>query len=80
MQKLYVGDFNIRMDDSIKTDVRSFTAALDNFNVENYICYPTHKTGHILDLLLAESNSVSFEKVTVEPPSTISDHKMICLK
>ena len=77
MQKLASGDFNIWMNDSTKTDVGSFTAAFGNFNIENYIHYPVHKSGHIFEILLAESNSVIFENVNVEPSNTISDHKMI---
>ena len=80
LQKLHVGDFNIWMDDSTKTDVRSFTAAFENFNIDNLIHNPTHKSGHILDLLFVESNSVSFENVTVEPSNSISDHKVISFR
>ena len=41
MKKIYVGDFNIWIDNSSKTDAGNFTAAPKNFKNENYIHYPT---------------------------------------
>ena len=78
--KLYVGDFNIWIDDSSKTDTLNFTEALENYNLENHINLPTHRSGHTLDLILAESSQVIVEDFSVEQANTISDHMQVSFK
>ena len=38
---------------------------------------PAHKSGHTLDLVLADEFLNVIENVTVEPVSTISNHKIV---
>ena len=42
--------------------------------------HPTFASGHILDLVITNSSSRLVNDLTVEPVSTISDHRIISFK
>merc|ERR1712074_53970 len=46
---LYLGDFNIWVDDLNNSEARKFNDILSNFNLVNHVCSPTQKSGHTLD-------------------------------
>ncbi|KAK7124121.1 hypothetical protein R3I93_022282 [Phoxinus phoxinus] len=48
---LLLGDFNIHMDNVDNTLTKDFTSCLDSFGLQQYINFPTHNKGHILDLI-----------------------------
>ena len=74
---VYVGDFNIWMND--KNDLRAIEMynILDIHSLKNYVHSPTHKSGNTLDLILTNSHCDFISNVLVEPTHTISDHRLI---
>ena len=79
-RNLYVGDFNIWMDDQDNRETQRFTEILDNYSIRNYVEKCTHKSGDILDLVLTNETSNFIGPVNVELVSTISDHRVIWFK
>ena len=79
-RNLYVGDFNIWMDDQENRETQRFTEILDNYSIRNYVDICTHNSGHILDLVLTDETLNFGGPVKVEPVSTISDHRIIWFK
>ena len=77
---LIFGDFNFHMDNKDDGDATRFGDLLDLFNLKQHVCVPTHKRGHILDLVITRNNSgaLNLKNVTVME-QLISDHKAICL-
>ena len=75
---LITGDFNLHLDDPNAPYVDSFLDLLDTFGLTQHIHFPTHDSGHTLDLLITRSasNLVSSTDHTFSP---ISDHKVIYL-
>ena len=56
--ELYIsGDFNIHLDDHKDKVSNSFTELISSFGLKQFISFPTHNHGHILDLLLARTES-----------------------
>ena len=74
---LYLGDFNIWVDDLNNSEARKFNDILSNFNLVNHVCSPTQKSGHTLDLILTKSNCDLVGMIKVEPVPTFSDHNLI---
>lgn len=50
---LIVGDFNIHLCCPAKPLVNEFVQLMDSFNLKQSVSGPTHKLGHILDLVLS---------------------------
>ena len=77
-QVIYVGDFNVWIEDMSNENSMRFKSILDNFNLKNYISEPTFDSGHVLDLVIGGESSIIIEdSVTVEPVCTISDHRLV---
>ena len=74
------GDFNFHMDEKADWDATRFGELLDLFNLKQHECVPTHKRGHILDLVIKrnESESASGLKNVTVMEQFISDHKTVC--
>jgi hypothetical protein len=73
---IITGDFNLHVDDPSAPYVSSFSGLLDMFNLSQHITFPTHDSGHTLDLLITRSTSTlvsSFDQAY----SPISDHRII---
>ena len=49
---LFVGDFNIHVDDSSDSDTITFMDLLDSYNMLNKVTFPTHVKHHSLDLVI----------------------------
>ena len=73
------GDFNYWVDDpSSKPFSAEFVELLDLSNFENFVSFPTHFSGHTLDLILAPAGSESVKHVEALPiDSDMSDHALI---
>ena len=71
---ILVGDFNVHMDKSSKTCTKDLMDMLDCFNITQYVNFPTHNKGHILDLVCC-SGITPANFSTAELP--ISDHKAV---
>lgn len=48
---ILVGDFNIHVDDDNNPLTKDFISCLDSLGLQQYIDFPTHVKGHILDLI-----------------------------
>ena len=51
---LCVGDFNIHMDNEHDHKTKAFKSLLDEFGLKQHVNVPTHKFGHILDLVITD--------------------------
>ena len=77
---LIYGDFNFHIDDKADGDATRFRELLDLFNLKQHVCVPTHKRGHILDLVITRNETegaLGLKNVTVME-QFISDHKVVC--
>ena len=73
---ILTGDFNLHVDDPAAPHVSSFLDLLNTFNLTQHITFPTHNSGHTLDLLITRSTSslISSPDHIFTP---ISDHEFI---
>ena len=74
---IYVGDFNIWMNNTSDTNANKMKELLKLHNLENLVTSPTHRSGNMLDLVITRSNSFIIEGICVESENTISDHKKV---
>ena len=51
---IWVGDFNIHVNDITNLDIITFRDFLDSFNLKDMVSFLTHKFGHTIDLLLQD--------------------------
>ncbi|XP_033096821.1 uncharacterized protein LOC117101067, partial [Anneissia japonica] len=71
---IILGDFNIHVDEANDRFATSFADLLDAVGLRQHVAERTHKSGHILDLLISrQSSSVITGDVKVHP-GTPSDH------
>ena len=73
-----VGDFNLHIDNPQNTDTKKFTLAIDSCGLKQWVQSSTHIHGHILDLLITNSDSV-VDSISISPP-TLSDHSPVHAK
>ena len=73
---VYMGDFNLHVDNMENPDAQVFLDMSTAFGLENHVAFPTHKSGHILDLVIMESVSPLSVRHT-EPGSFLSDHMCV---
>ena len=73
-KQLYLGDFNVCIDQQNSVDVNKFRSILNDFVMKNHVNKATHNLWHILDLVFecVENSKVGCEKI--EPQNIISDH------
>ena len=55
---LITGDFNFHMDNRNDTDASRFSNLLDAHGLTQHVKEPTHKKGHILDLVITRDTSL----------------------
>ena len=72
-----VGDFNVHFDDTLKSE--PLRTLLESYNLTQHVYSPTQQTGHILDLVVSQTDDNFITSVTVHPDS-LSDHHRIELK
>ena len=73
---LIIGDFNFHMDDTADRYAAQFGSLLELFNLKQHVAVPTHRSGHILDLVISRKDAEALkvnELVVIE--QLISDHK-----
>ena len=70
------GDFNLHIDDLNNPDAQSFQDMVNAFGLNNNVSFPTHQSGHTLDLILSECMSGITVSEAV-PGSFLSDHTLI---
>ena len=71
---IYLGDFNIHMDDVNNNDTKRMLTFLKAFSLKNHTPSPTHKMGHMLDLVFCHCSFLLIKNFTVDPVTFISDH------
>ena len=73
-----LGDLNIHVDDLINTDSYIFNDTMHAFGFKQYVTSPTHKCGHILDIIFSEmSSELNLHKCTVH--KFISNHALVTI-
>ena len=73
-----LGDFNIHVDCSEKNDAAQFIDLLQSADLQQHLHWPTHTTGHTLDLVISDSDNTVV--TDVRPGSFISDHESVLFK
>ncbi len=71
---ILMGDFNIHFDNIASTQYNDFKLILDSADLVQFVNFPTHNKGHILDLVCCSGVMPYNFTSTVSP---ISDHKPI---
>ena len=75
---LFLGNFNIKIDNINDYNTQNFKKLLQNFSLSQHVFFPTHDSGHILDLIITNVSS----KFNIRPScidTCISDHKTVCI-
>ena len=78
---LIIGDFNFHMDDTADRYDTQSGSLLELFNLKQHVTVLTHRSGHILDLVISRKDAEALkvnELVVME--QLISEHKAICLQ
>lgn len=73
---LIAGDFNFHLDNQQDNDTKRFQNILHTFGLTQHVSVPTHRSGHILDLVITRSSN----DLIVDTPQAglaISDHFFI---
>ena len=70
---LIAGDFNLHVNDVRDTTATRFLQLIESFNLKQHVCEPTHRNGHILDLLITRADESIASAVNVTDPC-LSDH------
>lgn len=70
------GDFNLHVDDPSSPYVRPFLDLLNSLDLKQHVNFPTHDSGHSLDLLISRSSSDIIHNLSHTFPA-LSDHHAI---
>ena len=54
---LIIGDFNFHMEDTADICAAQFGSLLELFNLKQHVTFPTHRSGHILDLVISRKDA-----------------------
>ena len=71
-----MGDFNMHIDNMENPDAQVFLDMITAFGLENHVVFPTHRSGHTLDLVITECESPVSVHHTM-PGSFLSDHMVV---
>ena len=77
LQKNYIGDFNVRVDQQNSVNANKFRSMLNKFGLKNHVDKDTHNLGHTLDHINVCVENSTVGSVYVEPQNTISDHMKV---
>ena len=73
---IVMGDFNIHMNQEEDPDAQSFLADLDVMGLRQYVNFATHQKGHLLDLIIMNSNGV-WQAMDPTAGEYLSDHRFV---
>ena len=73
---IILGDFNLHLDCSEATNIKKFTSLLHSGNLCQHVHTPTHKEGHILDLIISRSTENVVNNIAISEPY-VSDHLLV---
>ena len=64
------------MDDTADTYAAQFGSLLELFNLKQHVAVPTHRSGHILDLVISRKDVEALKSMNL----LFSDHKANCFQ
>ena len=73
---ILVGDFNVHIDKQDDPNTVVFNRLRLNFHLNQHISFPTHDSGHVLDLIMTNASS-KLAIYTNLSDTCISDHKTV---
>ena len=73
---IIAGDFNIHVDCPGNTFTVKLEEIITNYNMKQWVSSPTHRLGHILDLIITPDSGLVLSNVVVNDIS-LSDHFLI---
>jgi exonuclease III len=81
-QLLIAGDFNFHVEDDTNSDALKFLDCLSTYDLQQHVSSSTHKSGHMLDLVITRStdNIVLPNETIVDDLQSISDHHWVQCK
>src|SRR6201996_7136625 len=71
------GDFNFHVNDSSSSHTRSFLKLLESFGLKQHVNFPTHDSGHSLNLVITRSSSSSLLSNIHSHFPALSDHDAV---
>ena len=71
-----VGDFNLHLDKSEHPNTAQFLGILSALELQQLVTQPTHKAGHILDLVITRAGSNTLSSVHVQDVC-LADHSLL---
>ena len=71
---LIIGDFNFHMEDIKDYNTLHLKNIIESFDLIQHVEKPTHKSGHMLDLIITRSCDTDFIRNIEVGTATISDH------
>ena len=71
----WVGDFNIHVNDVTNPDTITSRDFLDSFNLKNMVSFPTHKSGHTINLILQDLDANTVHDIM--RGFMLSDHNFV---
>ena len=74
---IYMGDFNIWVDDIRNNDAQNFLRLLNKFSLVNLVNKPTYNSGHTLDLVITKSHHSLVKSLNVDTINTFSDQRNV---
>ena len=75
---IVVGDVNFHLDKPHEAEPKKFLTLLDSLNFQQHVTSPTHRSGHILDVVITKDNQYIIQEVKVG--DMLSDHNLIVCK
>ena len=72
---LISGDFNLHIESSEDTNAKKFCELLETFGLIQHVAFPTHTSGHMLDLIISRSINVIITEL--ESTLALPDHSFI---
>ena len=73
---IIAGDLNIHMDNSDNYGANQFIDNLEALGLKNYVNFPTHISGHSLDLIICDCIS-NLRPIFIKPTVYLSDHCIV---
>ena len=67
---IYLGDFNIWVDDIGNNEAQNFLRLLDNFSLVDLVNEPTYNSGHTSDLVITKNHHSLVKSLTVDTINT----------
>ena len=73
---IIIGDFNFHVGDSNNIEAKRFMETLESYGYTQHVAESTHKSGHILDLVISRKSDSSLKNIWIHD-ALISDHSMV---